>query len=104
LFAAVGDGIRQGSVPDPKGAAPQPVSKDFDRIREEFDFGGGDPALLRCVLLWATMVGAISLEVFGQYGPDTLSMPAAVFDAQMRLMLQALTAPAGGPWPLTGHN
>ncbi|GAA2566759.1 TetR/AcrR family transcriptional regulator [Mycolicibacterium diernhoferi] len=104
LFAAIGDGIRQGAVPDPEDAAPQPVSEDFGRIREEFDFAGGDPALLRCVLVWASLVGAISLEVFGQYGPDTLSAPGVVFDGQMRLLVQTLTSPAAGVWPHTGTN
>ncbi len=35
--------------------------------------------------------GAISLEVFGQYGADTLTDPAAVFDTQMRLLVGLLT-------------
>jgi hypothetical protein len=33
------------------------------------------------------LVGAISLEVFGQYGADTLTDPAAVFDGQIELLL-----------------
>lgn len=36
--------------------------------------------------MWATLVGAISLEVFGQYGADTFSDPAEVFDTQMALI------------------
>ena len=39
------------------------------------------------------MVGAISLEVFGQYGTDTLSDPEAVFDTQVRLLVGVLTQP-----------
>jgi hypothetical protein len=35
-------------------------------------------------------VGAISLEVFGQYGADTLTDPEAVFDAQVRLLVGML--------------
>ncbi|MCW2520774.1 MAG: TetR family transcriptional regulator, partial [Mycobacterium sp.] len=34
---------------------------------------------------------AISLEVFGQYGADTLSDPADVFDGQLRLVVAAMT-------------
>ena len=45
---------------------------------------------MKCFLLWAALVGAISLEVFGQYGPDTLSDPGDVFDGQMRLVIAAL--------------
>jgi len=39
------------------------------------------------------VVGAISLEVFGQYGTDTLSDPRAVFDTQVRLLVSVLTQP-----------
>lgn len=104
LFAVIGDGIRAGAVPDPKDVAPKPVSEDFDRVREEFDFTGGDPVLLQCFLFWATLVGAISLEVFGQYGPDTLSAPELVFDGQVRLLVQALVSPVGDAWPAAGQN
>ncbi len=51
-----------------------------------------------------SLVGAISLEVFGQYGADTLSAPGVVFDGQMRLLVQTLTSPAAGVWPHTGTN
>jgi AcrR family transcriptional regulator len=104
LFAVIADGIRAGAVPDPKDVAPQPVSEDLDRVREEFGFAGGDPVLLQCFLVWATLVGAISLEVFGQYGPDTLSAPELVFDGQVRLLVQALVSPVGDAWPAAGQN
>jgi hypothetical protein len=42
-------------------------------------------------LLWAAVLGAISLEVFGQYGTDTLTDPAAVFDTHLRLLVDVLT-------------
>jgi AcrR family transcriptional regulator len=104
LFAVIADGIRAGAVPDPKDVAPKPVSEDFDRVREEFGFAGGDPVLLQCFLVWATLVGAISLEVFGQYGPDTLSAPELVFDGQVQLLVQALVSPVGDAWPVAGQN
>ena len=48
--------------------------------------------MAKCFLLWAGLVGAISLEVFGQYGADTLTEPGAVFDTQVRLLVEVLTA------------
>jgi hypothetical protein len=63
------------------------MSKDFDTVRAEFAFPGDDATVLKCFLLWAALVGAISLEVFGQYGADTLTDPAAVFDGQIGLLL-----------------
>jgi AcrR family transcriptional regulator len=104
LFAVIADGIRDGAVPNPEGTAPQPISDDLDRVRAEFGFAGGDPVLLQCFLVWATLVGAISLEVFGQYGPDTLSAPEVVFDGQIRLLVQALASSIGDSWPDAGTN
>lgn len=90
VLAVVAEGILAGDVPDPKEALPQPLSEDFAALRTEYGFPGGDRALLKCFLLWATLVGAISMEVFGQYGPGTLSDAALVFDGQIRLVIDTL--------------
>jgi AcrR family transcriptional regulator len=91
LFAAVASGIDAGDIPVPNMQAPQPMSTDFDAVRAEFAFTGDDATVLKCFLLWAALVGAISLEVFGQYGADTLTDPAAVFDGQIELLLTTFT-------------
>ena len=52
---------------------------------------GDDTAIAKCFLLWAGLVGAISLEVFGQYGSDTVTDPRAVFDIQIRMLMNTLT-------------
>ena len=64
-------------------------------MREEFGFAGDDSAVAKCFLLWAGLVGAISLEVFGQYGADTLTEPGAVFDTQVRLLIDDADRLAG---------
>jgi AcrR family transcriptional regulator len=92
LFDAIGAGIAAGDVPQANTVAAQPLSSDFDRLREEFEFAGDDSAVAKCFVLWAGLVGAISLEVFGQYGADTLTEPGAVFDTQIRLLIDMLTA------------
>src|SRR5271154_5481455 len=91
LFDAVAAGIATGDIKLTNQPAPQPISSDFERIRQEFGFPGDDLVIAKCFLLWAAVVGAISLEVFGQYGTDTLTDPAAVFDTQMRLLVGVLT-------------
>ncbi|MBJ7341784.1 TetR/AcrR family transcriptional regulator [Mycolicibacterium sp.] len=91
LMAVVAAGVSAGEVSEAGPAPSATTSADFDAIRAEFGFAGGDPALMKCFLLWATLVGAISLEVFGQYGADTLSDPGDVFDGQVRLVIAALT-------------
>lgn len=72
--------------------APQPMSSDFEKIRQEFGFPGDDRVVTKCFLLWAGVVGAISLEVFGQYGADMLTDPGVVFDAQTRLLVAVLAS------------
>ncbi|HJT91842.1 MAG TPA: TetR/AcrR family transcriptional regulator, partial [Mycobacterium sp.] len=91
LFDAVAAGIAAGDIPQTNVAAAQPLSSDFERLREEFGFPGDDSAVAKCFVMWAALVGAISLEVFGQYGADTLTEPAAVFDTQVRLLIETFT-------------
>jgi AcrR family transcriptional regulator len=91
VFDAVASGIAAGAVAVSKSQAPQPMSSDFDRVRDEFGFAADDATVLKCFLLWAALVGAISLEVFGQYGADTLTDPAVVFDGQIGLLIDAFT-------------
>jgi AcrR family transcriptional regulator len=92
IFDAVAAGLAAGDIPETKVAVAQPLSSDFDRLRDEFQFSGDDSAVAKCFVLWAGLVGAISLEVFGQYGPDTMTEPGAVFDTQVRLLIDMLTA------------
>jgi AcrR family transcriptional regulator len=92
LFAAVSDGIAAGAVANGHASLPQPLSRDFDGIREEFGFTGDDAVVARCVTLWAGVIGAISLEVFGQYGADTLTDAEALFDQQVRLLADLVDA------------
>lgn len=92
LFSAVDAGIAAGDVTLDDRSVPQPLSGDFDGLRGQFGFGGDDAAVAKCVTLWAGLVGAISLEVFGQYGPDTLTDPHAMFDLQVELLIGMLTS------------
>lgn len=91
LFDAVAAGITTGDIRLTNDTAPQPMSSDFERIRHEFGFPGDDLVIAKCFLLWAGVLGAISLEVFGQYGADTLTDAETVFDAQLRLLVHVLT-------------
>ena len=91
LFDAVAAGIATGDIMLTNSPAPQPMSSDFERLRQEFGFPGDDPVIVKCFAVWAGIVGAISLEVFGQYGTDVLSNPEALFDTQVRLLVGVLT-------------
>jgi AcrR family transcriptional regulator len=97
LFDAVGAGIDAGDIEMSNARAAEPMSADFDRLRAEFSFSGDDAIVLKCILAWATLVGAISLEVFGQYGADTLTDPAAVFEGQVELLIATLSTQVNQP-------
>jgi len=94
VFDSVAAGIKAGDVVAASMAIAQPVSADFDRLRTEYAFPGDDAAVAKCFVLWAGLIGAISLEVFGQYGSDTLTDPGAVFDIQVRLLIEAVAGEA----------
>ena len=91
LFDVIAAGLAAGDVPTGGLEISTSMAADFDAIRTEFAFGGNDAAVAKCFLSWATLVGAISLEVFGQYGADTLSDPDALFELQLQLLMAGLT-------------
>lgn len=91
LLDAVAAGIATGDIALTNSPAPQPLSSDFDRVRDEFGFPGDDWVMARCFTIWSGVIGAISLEVFGQYGADTLTDPASIFDSQLRVLAGLLT-------------
>ena len=90
FFDAVAAGIATGDIRLTNDTATEPMASDFQRLRQEFGFPGDDPVVAKCFLLFAAVLGAISMEVFGQYGADTLTDPEAVFDAQVRLLVGML--------------
>ena len=93
LFAAIGNGIGAGEVENSSAVVLQSLSRDFDGLRAEFDFGGDDAVVAACITLWAGVVGSISLEVFGQYGADTITDPRALFDLQITVLLNLVFQP-----------
>lgn len=93
LFGTIAEGIVAGEISSSAIAVGGSTSTDFDGLRDEFGFAGDDAAVMKCLTLWGGLVGAISLEVFGQYGADTFTDADAVFDGQLRLLIVLLTAP-----------
>lgn len=92
LFGAVAEGIAAGDIRDVKDDVPEALSGDFEGLRQEFEFSGADGAVAKTLTLWAGLIGAISLEVFGQYGADTFTDPKAVFDLHIRTLIDLVIA------------
>ncbi|MCV4656060.1 WHG domain-containing protein, partial [Escherichia coli] len=61
FFDVIAAGIAAGDVPPSEMVVPEPLSSDFEALRDEFDFAGDDGALAKGFLTWATLIGAISL-------------------------------------------
>ena len=49
--------------------------------------------LLRGVLVWSSLFGAVNFEVFGQYGPDTFTDPRALFDHHLSVLAETVGLP-----------
>ncbi|MET9199646.1 TetR/AcrR family transcriptional regulator [Gordonia sp. NPDC003585] len=65
---------------------------EMDAIGTEFDLRLPPGQMLAATTIWATLIGAVSLEVFGQYGADTFTDPESLFAAQIDLALSHLFA------------
>jgi len=89
LLRLVAEGVTAGDVTDGPALVPVPRPLRADLARVAADVGMDvDPAVMaRSVLLWATLFGAVSLEVFGQYGEDTFMERGLLFEQQIRLAL-----------------
>ena len=77
-------------MPPPAGAAvvPPALAADLEAIRAGLGLTVPDGLLANGALVWTSLFGAVSFEVFGQYGADT-------FSARDELFGHHLTALAG---------
>ena len=77
----------------PEAAVPIPsaLSVDLAAIRSELGLAIPDGLLARGALVWTSLFGAVSFEVFGQYGSDTFAARDELYEHH----LQALQAIAG---------
>ena len=82
----------------PPGFMPS-VSKrlaaDFDAVRAETGADIPDDLVVRGVLAWAGLFGCISFELFGQYGPETFTDPADLFERQLAILAETLGLESG---------
>ena len=94
LLRLAADAEAGGARPATSGPVPASLAADAVRIRAEAGLEVGDEMLLAAVLAWVSLFGAVSFEVFGQYGQDTFGEPALLFDALVGLL--------AGPLGLSG--
>lgn len=95
LMAIGVEAYAAGVLRVPDGPAPTPaLAQGLAGVREQFGLALPDAALARGVGVWTSLFGCVSFEVFGQYGPDGIGDPAALFERHLDLLADALGLPA----------
>lgn len=92
LARLVTDGLAAGDI-DTTGTpavTPARLRQDLGAVAEDLGMAGGPEVTARALTLWATLVGATSLEVFGQYGHGAFAAPAALLEHELRLAIGLL--------------
>lgn len=92
MLALILEGVDAGDIAAASPAAPLPraLRDDLRRVGAALAVDVPPAALARGILFWSVLIGAVSLEVFGQLGTDTFTEPALLFDQQILVAVQAL--------------
>lgn len=90
LMGVLEDAHRAGQVREVAGPLPRSLRTDMEAIREEFGLTLPAGNLVRGMGLWSALVGAVAFEVFDQYGPDTLTDPAAFLDVHVAALAETV--------------
>lgn len=79
---------RAGALIAPEGAAvvPPALAADLQSIRSGLGLAVPDSLMANGVLVWTSLFGAVSFEVFGQYGPDTFSAREELFGHHLAVL------------------
>lgn len=70
----------------PGVVVPPALAADLRNIRAELGLAIPEPALARGVLAWTSVFGAVSFEVFGQYGANTFAARDELFEHQLEVL------------------
>ncbi|WP_426997265.1 TetR/AcrR family transcriptional regulator [Pseudarthrobacter sp. N5] len=83
-----GEPAAGGLTAEPVGAVglPSDLSADMAAIRSELGLAVPDGLLARGALVWTSLFGAISFEVFGQYGRDTFGARDQLFEHHLKVL------------------
>ncbi|WP_104180214.1 TetR/AcrR family transcriptional regulator [Arthrobacter sp. B0490] len=74
LFAHImDDAWRAGELAGGDGTAPGALAPDYRAIRDQLSLSVPDGVVAATVQAWSALFGAVSFEVFGQYGADTFT-------------------------------
>lgn len=77
---------RLAERPSPSSLAS--LHENFTEVRSEMGTEMSDEAIARGVLVWASLFGAVSFDVFDQYGSDTFSSRDELFEYQLACLTE----------------
>ena len=86
LLRIFDDAARTGRLAAAELTIDPDLGADLSRIREEYGSPLEDAQFIAATIAWTGIFGAVSFEVFGQYGNDTFTAPSALFEAQMEAL------------------
>lgn len=76
----VDEAWRSGELHADRRPVPVQLAGNFQAIRDQLSVATPDPVLASTVQAWSALFGAVSFEVFGQYGPDTFADLDVLFE------------------------
>lgn len=90
LMGILEEAHRSGAVREVTAPLPRSLRTDLETIRAEYELTLPVGNLARAMGLWSALVGAVAFEVFGQYGPDTLTDPAGFLDVHVAALAETV--------------
>ncbi|MDQ0733884.1 TetR/AcrR family transcriptional regulator [Arthrobacter agilis] len=96
LARIVDDAWRAGDLHGAAGPAPAHLAGDYAALRGQLSLAAPDHVLAATVQAWSALVGAVSFEVFGQYGADTFADPDALHHYTVERLAAQLGLRAAG--------
>jgi AcrR family transcriptional regulator len=91
LVGIAADALAAGQLVEPDDPAPTAaLAEGLEGVRAQFGLDVPDRVLTRGVLVWASLFGCVSFELFGQYGPDALGDPDAIFERHLAVLADAV--------------
>ncbi|MCU1634261.1 MAG: TetR family transcriptional regulator [Micrococcaceae bacterium] len=96
LARIMDDAWRSGELEEVGGTVPAGLEADFQAIRDQLSLATPDTLVAATVQAWSALFGAVSFEVFGQYGTGTFADTDALFGYAVGRIAQQLGLRAGG--------
>jgi hypothetical protein len=73
-------------MPASAAVVRSPLAADLESIRSGLGLTVPDSLLANGALVWTSLFGAVSFEIFGQYGPDTFRARDELFEHHLTVL------------------